>query len=174
MKLVLKLLGLLAALVVVLLLVAFAFPRKWRVERSVVLQAPPEKIIGQIADLRAWKAWGIWQERDPGMKVSYSDPATGVGAWSQWISAKEGTGRMAITEQTSTLVAYALEFPDFGMKSTASLTLKSEGKGTRVVWQNEGDLGLNLMNRWFGLFLDGLIGADFEKSLAKLKRIVEA
>jgi hypothetical protein len=174
MKIVLKIVGGLAALVLLLVLVAFLFPRHYRVERSALFNAKPETIHAQIADLRAWKSWGVWQQRDPGMKLSYSEPAKGVGAWSAWISAKEGSGKMTITQQTPTVVAYALEFPDFGTKSNASLTLAPEGTGTRVTWMDEGDLGLNPMNRWFGLFLEKLLAPDFEQSLANLKRIVEA
>jgi hypothetical protein len=29
------------------------------------------------------------------------------------------------------------------------------------------------MNRWFGLFLDKMIGADFERGLDNLKRLAE-
>jgi hypothetical protein len=107
------------------------------------------------------------------MTLTYSEPAKGVGAWSAWISEKEGTGKMTIIQETPTVVSYALEFPNFGTKSTASLTLSPEGNGTRVTWKDEGDLGMNPMNRWFGLFMEGLIGPDFEKSLSNLKRVVE-
>ena len=46
--------------------------------------------------------------------------------------------------------------------------------GVKVVWVDAGDLGMNPMSRWFGLFLDGMIGPDFEKGLAKMKRLGEA
>jgi hypothetical protein len=174
MKLVLKLAGGLAVLVILLVLVAFFFPRHYRVERSAVFKAQPEKIHAQIANLRAWKTWGVWQERDPAMTITYSDPASGVGAWSAWVSAKEGSGKMTITQQTPVLVAYALEFPDFGTKSSSTMTLTPEAGGTRVTWKDEGDLGMNPMNRWFGLFLEKLLGADFDHSLSNLKRLVES
>jgi hypothetical protein len=173
MKLLLKIVGGLAALIVLLVLVAFFFPRNYHIERSAVFNAKPEIIHAQIADLRAWKTWGIWQQRDPAMTLTYSEPAKGVGAWSAWSSEKEGTGKMTIIQETPTVVSYALEFPDFGTKSTASLTLSPEGNGTRIIWKDEGDLGMNPMNRWFGLFMEGLIGPDFEKSLSNLQRIVE-
>jgi len=174
MKLLLKIVGIVAALILLLVLVAFLFPRHYRVERSAVFNARPEVIHAQIANLKAWKAWGIWMQRDPGIKLSYSEPAVGVGAWSSWISTKEGSGKMTITQQTPTLVGYALEFPDFGTKSNATLTLSPDGPGTRVTWIDVGDLGMNPMNRWFGLFIEKLLGPDFDQSLSNLKRIVEA
>ncbi len=173
MKILLKIVGGFAALIVLLVLAAFFFPRTYRIERSAVMNAKPAAVHAQIADLKAWKSWGAWQEKDPGMKLSYSEPSTGVGAWSAWESAKEGTGKMTITKQSPTEVVYSLEMLDFSTKSTGRLALVAEGTGTRVLWTDEGDLGMNPMNRWFGLFIERMIGPDFEKGLSNIKKIVE-
>lgn len=174
MKILLKLLGGLAALLLLLVLVAFFLPRHYRIERTLVMKARPEAIHAQVADLRAWKNWGAWQERDPGMTLSYSEKSTGVGAWSSWQSKTEGNGKMTITSTTPTKVVYDLEFPDFGSKSQGYMELIPEAAGTKVVWVDAGDLGMNPMSRWFGLFLDKLIGPDFERGLSNLSRRVEA
>lgn len=173
MKLLLKILGGIAVVILLLVLVSFLFPRQYRIERSAVFKAKPEAVLAQIADLRAWKNWGAWQERDPGMKISYSEPAAGVGAWSAWESKKEGNGKMTITGQTPAKVTYALEFPDVGMSSVGAMEFTPAAGGVRVVWSDAGDLGMNPVNRWFGLFLDGWIGPDFEKGLSNLRKIVE-
>jgi hypothetical protein len=173
MKTFLKIVGGLAVLILLLVLAGFFFPRSYRVERVAVMKARPEAVHAQVADLRAWKTWGAWQERDPGMKMSYSEKTTGVGAWSAWESKKEGSGKMTITSVTPTKVVYELEFPDFGTKSNGSVELVPDTAGTRVVWIDQGDLGMNPVMRWFGLFIEGMIGPDFEKGLANIKRIVE-
>jgi hypothetical protein len=173
MKLVFKIIGGLALLVLLLALVAFFFPRHYRIERALVMKAKPDIVLAQIADLRAWKNWSAWHERDPGMKLSYSAQTSGAGAWSAWESKKEGNGKMTITSQEPAKVVYALEFLDVGMTSTGSMELAPDGEGVRVIWVDTGDLGMNPVNRWFGLFLDKLIGTDFERGLANLKRLVE-
>lgn len=173
MKILLKILGGLAVLVLLLVLVAFVLPRQYRVERSLVINARPEAVLAQVADLRAWKNWGAWQERDPQMKLSYSDQPVGVGSWSAWESNKEGNGKMTIIALTATKVTYHLEFPDAGMQSTGWIELLPRDGGSQTVWVDTGDLGLNPVNRWFGLFLDKLIGPDFERGLANLKKRVE-
>lgn len=169
----LKFVGGLAALVLLLVAVAFFLPRGYRVERAIVIRAKPEAVLPQVADLRAWKNWGAWQERDPGMKLSYSAVTTGVGAWSQWESTKEGNGKMTIRTLSATKVGYLLEFPDMGTKSDGSIELVPEGGATRVVWIDAGDLGNNPVHRWFGLLVDKLIGPDFERGLANLKQLTE-
>ncbi|MBI2518431.1 MAG: SRPBCC family protein [Opitutae bacterium] len=173
MKILLKILGGLAVLVLLLVVAAFFLPRQYRVQRSVVINAKPDAVLAQIAVLRAWKGWSAWHERDPHMKLAYSDQTAGVGSWASWESKNEGNGKMTITELTPTRVLYLLEFPDYDMKSTGTMELIPEGNGVRLVWSDVGELGMNPMNRWFGLLLDKFIGRDFERGLANLKRKLE-
>ena len=55
-----------------------------------------------------------------------------------------------------------------------AITLEQAGDRIKVTWSNEGDLGGNPVNRYFGLMMDKMIGPDFEEGLAKLKEIAEA
>ena len=127
----------------------------------------------EVADLHTWKGWGAWQERDPQMKITYPPQAGGVGSWSAWESKSEGNGKMTITEISPSKVTYRLEFPDMGMQSTGTMEVAAVAGGVRLLWVDSGDLGLNPMNRWVGLFLDKMIGPDFERGLANLKRRIE-
>lgn len=175
MKLLLNILGVLAAFVFLMVIVAFFLPRNFRVERGTVIKAKPEVVYGLVGDLRAWQKWTIWHERDPQMKSTFSEKTNVVGGWSAWESKSEGNGKMTFTAVEPTKrVVYALEFPDMDMKSTGTVTLTPDPDGTRVTWADEGDLGMNPISRWFGVFLDKMIGPDFEKGLAKLKTISEA
>ena len=174
MKLLLKIFGGLAAGLIVLLLAAFFFPREYRIERTITINAKAETVFALVGDLRRWKDWGAWQERDPGMKITYSEKSTGVGAWNAWESKSEGNGRMTITTlEPLKRVVYKLEFPDMDMGSIGSMALEPAGSGVNVVWVDAGDLGMNPIHRWFGLFLDKLIGKDFERGLQNLKRLAE-
>jgi hypothetical protein len=175
MKIFLRLLGGLAVLVLLLVVVAFLLPRTYRVQRTLVIQAKAETVYPFFGDLRRWKEWGAWQERDPAMKMAYAEKTTGVGAWSAWESATEGNGRMTFTAvEAPKRVVYKLEFPDMGTSSEGSMTLTPAGDGVKVTWQDSGDLGINPLFRWFGLFIERMIGPDFEKGLANLKRVAEA
>jgi uncharacterized protein YndB with AHSA1/START domain len=174
MKLLLKILGGLAVLVLLLVAIAFFLPRKYSVERSIVIDARPEVVFAQFADLKAWKNWGAWQERDPAMKMTFSEPATGVGAWSAWESKSQGNGRMTITDvEPAKRMVYRLEFPDMGTSSIGAMSLQPADKGVKVVWSDAGDLGMNPMFRWFGLFIDRMLGPDFEHGLRKMKALAE-
>lgn len=162
-------------LVLLLVVVAFFLPGTYRIERSIVINAKAETVFPLFGDLRRWKEWGAWQERDPGMKTTFGEKTTGVGAWSAWESKSEGNGKMTITAFVAPKRAvYKLEFPDMGMASEGSMEIVPAGGGVKVVWVDAGELGLNPLSRWFGLFLDGMIGPDFERGLTKLKQLAEA
>ena len=153
--------------------VSFFFPGSYRVERSITIRGDRESVMHRLADLREWKTWGAWYERDPGMAVSYSEKQEVRGAWSEWKSKSEGNGRMTLTEVTPVNLRYELVFPDYGMKSTGAMNLAADATTVRVTWTCEGELGNNPITRWMGLWLDGWIGKDFDASLAKLKKICE-
>jgi hypothetical protein len=176
MKMLLKIVGALVGLAVVLGLIGFALPGHYRVERNAVIAAKPAAIFPLIGDLKAWSQWGVWFRRDPAMQFAYSPSTTGVGAWSEWRSKSQGNGKMTISSvQAPALFEYRIEFPDMGMVSTGTMVLVPGADGaTQVKMGMEGDLGRNPVNRWFGLFMDRMIGPDFDAGLANLKRISEA
>lgn len=173
MKVLLKVLAGLATLVLLLVVVAFFFPRHYRIERSTVIKAAPQTIHTQVADMKAWRSWTVWHERDPQMKNTYSDQQAVVGAWAAWESKAEGNGKSTLTEVSANRVVYNLEFPDADMQMVGAFDLSPQPDGVKVVWSTSGDLGMNPLNRWFGLFLDKLMGPDFEAGLANLKRNLE-
>jgi hypothetical protein len=175
MKTLLKVVGVLAAVLLVAVLAAFLFPRTYKVERAAVINARPDIVFAQVADLKSWKNWSVWHERDPAMKLSYSEPATGVGAWSAWESKSQGNGKMTFTAvEPVKRVGYKLEFVDMNSVSTGAIDLQPADKGVRVTWVMDGDAGMNPLYRWFALFCDKMIGPDFEQGLAKLKSVAEA
>lgn len=175
MKSVAKILMTLIAVAVALVGAGFALPSGFKVERSVRIEAPAAAVYALVASPREWKRWSAWNQRDPAMEIEYTGPEAGVGARWAWKSATEGNGEMEFTAaQPGERVDYLLRFPEFGMESTGVLRIEPDGSGVRVSWSNVGDMGGNPINRWFGLFMDKLVGPDFEAGLANLKREAEA
>ncbi|GAB3244062.1 SRPBCC family protein [Chitinimonas naiadis] len=174
MKLLKRVVVFVAGLVVLLVIIGFLLPSHFAVQRSTVIQAPPEKIFAQIDAPAAWTTWTVWNRRDPAMKIEYSGPKQGLNAAWRWESATEGNGGMTFTAiEPGRQLTYRLEFPDMGMVSTGVLRLEPEGSATKVTWTNEGDMGNNPINRYFGLIMDKMVGPDFAAGLANLKEIVE-
>ncbi|QJR11962.1 hypothetical protein DSM104443_03045 [Usitatibacter rugosus] len=160
-------------LVAVFFVGAALMPSGYNVQRSVVINAPAEKIYPLIAAPKEWPKWAIWFKREHDMKLTFAGAESGAGAKWAW-KAKEGSGEMEFTKaEPNKSIDYVLAFPEMGMASKGAITLTPEGPGTRVKWTNEGDVGKNPMMRWFVPFLDRMIGGDYEAGLADLKILVE-
>ena len=160
--------------VLALFLVALAYlmPAQWHVERTAVVNAPPEVIYAKVADLRQWRQWTIWYLRNPQLETRYEGPASGVGAVSEWRDA-QGTGRLIITAaEANRQIAYDLLF-DGEMLTRGSIVLAPDASGTRVTWTFDGDAGLNPVKRYFGILVTRRVGDDFDAGLATLKRVSE-
>jgi hypothetical protein len=172
MKLLKVLLAIVAGLAVVVLGGALLIPPDFAVSRSVRVNAPAERIFARFDTAQGWSTWGVWYRRDPQMKVTENGAARGVGAAWSWVSENQGNGAMRLTEvQPGLRVAYELTIEGFD-PSHGDLTLTPDGDATRVTWRMHGTMGYGV-GRWFGLFMDRLVGPDLEAGLANLKALAE-
>jgi hypothetical protein len=169
-------LALLGAVIVTLLVVSLLLPGQYRIERRVVINAKAKDIFPMLNSLKKWPAWTAWtKEKDPTMTVSFEGPEDGVGAIYRWTGDKLGVGKLTITRSDPARgLWYDLDYENGQRLSKGGITFEAAGEGTEVIWYNGGELGRNPVRRYFGLFLDRLIGPDFEAGLNNLKRIVEA
>lgn len=173
-KLIKLVLGIVGVLAVVLLGGGLLLPSTFTVTRSADIAAPPDKVYALVASPREWNRWAVWHQRDPGMKIDYSGPASGAGAGWSWQSASEGAGRMNFTSaEPPRRLAYELHFTDFGTTSKGEFRIDPTPGGSRVTWTMNGDSGANPLFRWFALNADRMIGKDFDAGLAKLKTTAE-
>jgi hypothetical protein len=171
-----KILIVLAVLVVVLLIVAALRSADFRVERSIVVAVPPAAVFAQVNDFHKWRAWNPWAKMDPAMKETYDGPPSGVGASYSWSGNKNvGAGRMTLTESRPVeWIRIKLEFlKPFAATNTAEFTFKPNGNQTVVTWSMFGKS--NFICKLMGLFMsmDKMIGSQFEKGLADLKKASE-
>lgn len=153
----------------------FVLPDKAQVSRSIVINAPPEKIFAVVSDLRRAREWMPWFALDPQMNMIFEGDGPGVGQKMMWSSQKPEVG--SGSQQTNGLitnkqVTAALAFGDMN-QATSTVELAPEGTGTRVAWALDVPLG-NIIERWTGLVMDRMIGRDFEQGLANLKALAEA
>jgi uncharacterized protein YndB with AHSA1/START domain len=164
----------LIGLIVLLFAGGYALSPEFKAVRSLTVSAPAQKIYPLIADPRQWKNWTVWNRRDPAMTMTYSGAPSGAGAAWEWKSKTQGDGKMTFTAaEPGKRVGYDLYFPDFGTTSSGDLLLSPEGSGTKVTWTMNGNMGSNPLYRWMALFMDKMVGPDFEAGLANLKALAE-
>ena len=119
-----------------------------------------------------------WAEMDPDMNKTYEGEQGTVGSSYHWTgNRKVGEGKMTMTEVVSDeRVEIDLHFmKPFKSQNVTEMMLSPQGDATEVTWRMTGPQ--TLMTKMMGLIgknMDKMVGPDFEKGLAKLKRISEA
>lgn len=165
-----------SALIGLLLAVGLFLPTTAHVERAIVTSASPDAVYGIVSSFRRFNEWSPWFDLDPQAQYTYTGPETGVGAQVAWVGdpAKVGSGNQEIIAvDPGRSVTTRLDFGDEG-PATAKITIEPDGTGSRVTWTFDTSFEGNFLGRYFGLFFDRWIGADYEKGLAKLKTVAEA
>jgi uncharacterized protein YndB with AHSA1/START domain len=168
--------ALVALAIAVVLILASRKPGTFRVERSAVIQAPPEKIFPLISDFHQWNAWSPYEDRDPDLQRSYGGPASGRGAVYQWNgNSNVGSGRMEIMDaRPPRKVVIKLDFlKPFEAHNTAEFTLLPQGDTTNVTWLMHGPASLVSKVMQVFIDMDNMVGKDFAAGLANLKRAAE-
>jgi uncharacterized protein YndB with AHSA1/START domain len=164
-----------AAIALAMLLAAMK-PNYFRVERTVVIAAPPAKIFPFLEDLKAQRYWSPWDQKDPNMKRIYSGEDSGVGAVYEWDGNRQiGAGRQEITAVTpNEKIEGKIDFfRPMQASNRIEFLLKPSGAGTAVTWAIFGPMPF--MSRVMSLFfsMDKMIGNEFEKGLLQLKALAE-
>lgn len=164
------------ALVLLLLVTAAMRPDHFRVERSLQVAAPPERVLALLLDFHRWALWSPWENIDPTMQRSFSGEPSGVGAVYAWSgNGKAGAGRMEIRDAQPGLVLIQIDFSKpFVAHNTVEFTLVGQGEGTQLCWAMYGPSPF--VSKLMGLVvnMDRMIGRDFEKGLANLQAALQA
>lgn len=159
-----------------LLIYAATRPDTFRLQRSITINAPPEKIFPFINDFHHWPSWSPWEKMDPGMKKTHSGAAQGHGALYEWDGNNQvGQGRMDITESMSpSKILIKLDFlKPFEAHNQAEFTLTAQDGSTTVTWAMYGPQPY--MAKVMGIFFncEKMVGPQFETGLANLKKATE-
>jgi hypothetical protein len=174
------LIGLLVIIVLVVV-ISFFLPKTYHIERSTTTTADASTVYGIVNNLKTYDSWMPWNQIDPNMKKDFGPKTTGSGAYYTWSSTNNqvGNGKLSIVESSPALVTTDL---DFGEMGTSKAGWKIEpAANTKVTWYidgrcDQGGIMWEVMGKWMnvtGLF-DKMMGSDFEKGLASLKKVAEA
>ena len=162
--------------------VGYFLPGEVRVERSIVIDRPVPTVFALVNGYATFNTWSPWATQDPSAEYTYSGPASGVGAQMAWVGDPRLTGKGSqeiIASEPNRRVRARLDFDQEGQAISQFMLDETPGC-TGVTWAFETDLtaGQSLLAgivaRYFGLFFERWIGADYEQGLANLKAFAEA
>jgi hypothetical protein len=152
--------------VAALTVASFALPRHVSIERSAVVEAAPEAVIELAASNRGYQAFNPYKDLDPNLQVQMFGPSSGVGSGFSFES-KDGAGQQTVASVTAVQVVFDLDLGPLGQPTQAITAIAVDG-ATEVTWSMDMDLGMNPVFRVMGLFMDGMIGPNFELGLANI------
>lgn len=171
-KIILKWVG---GIVLLLVVISFFLPSKVHVERKALVKAKPEVVYQLISNLPDWEKWSPWHRIDPKIKLTYGEIKEGKGASYSWTSDHSNVGNGSTLIEAAKPFEYIKTEMDFmeNGKASAEYFLTKNPEGTEVRWTMDSDMGWNPIGRYVGLFMDKLIGPDYEKGLHYLDSVAQ-
>jgi len=162
-------------LIVLLLVVISTRPATFAIERAVSIEAPAEAVFSQLVNLHAWERWNPFEKGDPTVVRSYSGVPGTIGSSFHYSGEDVGEGRMTIVDAVSNRrVTVQAEFiKPFAATNAVEFTLEPDGKGVLLRWTMSGEN--DFLSKAVGLVMDmdRMIGSEFEKGLADIRRLAE-
>lgn len=167
-----------ALLVILLVYIVSAFFCKAsvHVERSAMINADGKIVFDNVNTLKNWKSWSYWDNIDPNMQSTYEGPESGVGAKHHWTSQHDsvGNGTLTITQsEPNKFVETRLEFEGMG-QSLGGWKFADTAGAVNVTTYMDMDVPFFFRPLMAMMDMEKVLGTDFEKTLAGLKRVSEA
>jgi hypothetical protein len=150
-------------------------PRRWYVQESVMINAPPAAIHGWVSDLRHWPQWAQWNQADLAPKNQLSAPSTGAGARLTWYGRggeNPTSGEVHIVRSEPELGVWFENRTSGGEPSRAEVTYVARPGVTEVIWKDEGQLPPIVGGLFLDLFQKRL-SRHMNAGLERLKELVE-
>lgn len=149
--------------------IGLLLPRDYSVSRSVVIDAPRERIHELCADLEQWPRWTPWFRSAPDLEITLGATTRGEGAHQSWVS-ERGTGELTFTRcDPDWGVGFDMLLDDRGRRAASTMCYADVAEGVQVTWELVGDNGFNPLGRFAGLLMDMVVGPMFDEGLARLK-----
>jgi uncharacterized protein YndB with AHSA1/START domain len=175
MKTLLKIIGIIVLLIVVYALVAMlAFSKEYHFEKSVVINAPKEKVWQNVGSTKAMNVWNPFAKADPNIQIVYSGAQGTVGDSYHWKGNKDvGEGEQTVTAVVpNEKVSSDLHFIEpWEGTAKANFILTPEGNGTKVTWTMDNELTsvMKIMKPMMDMQMDKMFG----QGLDDLKKLSE-
>lgn len=176
MKTILKIIGVIVLLIMVYVIIAMlAFGKNYHYEKSIVINAPKEKVWQQISSMKAFNEWNPWMKLDKSMKITYSGNSGEVGDKYCWDSKNDEAGagcqeikELVLNEKQKTEMTFIRPFDG---EATSDIILTTEGNATKITWTMD-----TKQETWMKLMrpmMDYQMGKSYEEGLSNLKLLVE-
>lgn len=176
MKIIKKILLVIAGIIVLALVAALFVSKEYSVRREITINKPSQEVFDYVKFIKNQEHYNKWVMMDPNMKKDYQGTDGTVGFVYAWDSQKDDVGKgeeeiKLLEEGKKINLEVRFKRPFEGLAMTEMTTEAISPTQTRVSWGMSGRSAypMNLTNT----LMDGMLGADLEESLGTLKGILE-
>lgn len=157
--------------VAVVFAISLFLPSDYSIIREKSLSCDKEKVYQYLSDINNVDSWlYISSTLDTTIKYKFFIDSVNNNSSFEWNSDLLGQGKFSITNLIpNERIEYQISYENDRIIQYGKLEIQDMTHRTNLVWEEYGENGLNPVHRIVGLFLDGFLGPDMEKSLDKIK-----
>lgn len=179
MKIIKRILLVLAALIALILIIAAFVDTDYHVERSVVINRPSGEVFEYVKYLKNQDEYSVWNEMDPKAKKHYSGTDGTVGFIAGWDSKNEDVGAgeqeiISISEGKRLDLELRFKRPFESVAKAYMTTSAKSSDQTTVEWGFDGHTPYPFNVMMLFMDMDGMLGKDLDQGLKKMKGILES
>jgi hypothetical protein len=163
----------LAGLALLAVVMGLLMPSSVKITRGVIVDADSAKVDRYLLEMNEWSKWMPWIDTASGVLIQQQGSSGGPGSALKWKSL-DGKREGAITFKGRKPGNLLLAYDFTGMnKAEGGFRIRkiSEGR-TEVQWFMEYPLKWYPWERFYGIFIDSMIGAVLENGLQNLIRLM--
>jgi uncharacterized membrane protein len=177
MKIVLRILGVVAAVIALVLIVAIFTKKEYVVERDISINRPNQQVFDYVKLLKNQDHYNKWVMTNPNMKKDFRGTDGTVGFVYAWDGNEQaGAGEQEILnivegQRIDAEIRFVRPFK--GLANTTTQTI-AEGDQTKVKWSFNGKMPYPFNAMALFVNMDKHLGKDMEIGLQNLKKILES
>lgn len=160
----------------VVTIIGLFIPSSVKISRGVIINADSTTVHNELSDVKSWNKWLPWITTDSGAIVQLSPVTDATGSYFKWKGLKhQSSGTLTLQQIEPDVIYLTYQLQDMntaegGFRLRSSSTVKQE---TEVQWFMEYKLKWYPWERFYGIFVDHIIGPAFDKGLEQLKTYIE-
>jgi Polyketide cyclase / dehydrase and lipid transport len=166
----------LTGLAAVLTLIGLIIPSSVKLSRGTIVNADSIIVYQQLSDVKDWGKWMPWVTVDEGALVQTSPVTNEPGAFFKWKGLNlKNNGTITLLSLSPNLITTKYELQ--GMNDSEGgfriRSLPNNLSQCEVQWFMEYKLKWYPWERFYGIFIDHIIGPSLDKGLEELKNHLE-
>ena len=160
--------GLIGSILLAALIYLACQKGRFRVHRSLEIDATVEAAFDAVLDLKSWPLWSPWLMHEPDTHLDYSEKINAEGGHYSWDGKVIGAGRITHLEiRPGRAIHQQMELRrPFKLVNQVDWEFEKVGARTLVTWEMHGKMPL--LWRFMAKRMESMIARDYELGLALL------